>query len=335
MPPIRVGLAGFGAWPRQTYVPILKSLPHVDVAAVAAPSEATRNLAAETFGPRAKLYSAYPQLLADDSIDAILMALPNPQHAGAVEAAIKAGKHVFFEPPIGVSAAQIDRTLTVVAGATPVVQADLELRYMPVIDAVTELVQRGTIGRLTMANVRLWSDWGHGGGEWKEAAEQDGFFLWLGCWYLDILDCVFRAPPLHARVTGGYAMNGRLMDHGWATLTYPHDRCGAFEFNLTAPRGLQIDLHVAGSEGEIEANLQAATYRWRTPDRDWQQSVAPPVQPVEAFGGMRESMTDFFDAIHEGRPARAGLEVCRRVHDAALICAEAEEKQRPRVGSRP
>ena len=330
---VRVGLAGFGAWPRQTYVPILRSLPHVEVAAVAAPSHATRNLAAQTFGPHAKLYSAYQQLLADDSIDAILMALPNPQHADAVEAAIKAGKHVFFEPPIGVSTSQIDRALTVVAGATTVVQADLELRYMPVIDAVTELIQRGTIGQLTMAKVRLRCDWGYGGGEWKEAAEKDGFFLWLGCWYLDILDCVFGASPLQALVTGGYAMNGRLMDHGWAALTYPHDRCGAFEFNLTAPRGLQIDLHVAGSEGEIEADMQAAKYRWRTPDQDWQESNAPPAEPVEAFGGMRESLTDFFDAIREGRPARAGLEVCQHVHHAALLCADAEEQQRPQLES--
>ena len=331
MPRIRVGLAGFGAWPRKTYVPIIKTLPDVDVAAVVASTEATRNLAAELFGREISLYSGYEQIVSDQSIDALLLALPNPHHADSVEKAVKAGKHVFFEPPIGMSALQVDRALAVIAAPKTVVQADLELRYMPVVNAVVDLVKSGTIGEPSMAKIRLWTDWGYGGGEWKEVAEKDGFFLWLGCWYLDILDCVFCRSPQQAHVIGGYAMNGRLMDHGWATLVYPQGGLGAFEFNLTAPSGLQITLEVAGTKGEIQADLQAATYRWRTPDHNWREDVAPPAEPVEAFGGMRESLTDFFTAIREARPPLAGSEVCRRVHHAVLLCAGAEQLLRPEV----
>ena len=106
-----------------------------------------------------------------------------------------------------------------------------------------------------MAKVRLWCDWGYGGGNWNEEVEEEGFFLWLGCWYLDVLDMVFQTEPTRATVVGGYAMNGKLMDHGWATLNYPDNRIGQVEFSLVAVEGTEITLTIDGTNGHIQADL--------------------------------------------------------------------------------
>jgi len=252
---INVGLIGFGNWPRTAYAPALAELKGVTVRAVAARSDATRQLAIEAFGDQLQCHDRYDAILADPQIDAVMMALPNHMHADAIAAAVAAGKHLFYEPPVAMDEASIEKTFAAMSHTDRVVQVDLELRYLPVIDAVRQLLADGQIGKPLMAKISLWCNWGYGGGEWYDEVQGQDFFLWLGCWYLDALDCVFGAAPVDANVTGGYASNGTLMDHGWATLAYPDDRTGQYEFNLVATTEAKIALHVAGTAGEIEADI--------------------------------------------------------------------------------
>jgi predicted dehydrogenase len=203
-------------------------------------------------------------------------------------------------------------------------QADLELRCLPVMDVVRNHLDAGTIGDPLMARVRLWCDWGYDGGPWLEEVGAQSFFLWLGCWYFDLLDRVYQVPALRASVTGGYAMNDRLMDHGLVTLEFPNRRIGCFEFSLVAVEGTQIDLSIAGTRGELRADLMSGLCRWRTRQEPWRETRVPGSEPVHGFAGMRESIAEFVRAVRTGSRPRADLAVCGRVHAIALACASAE-----------
>ena len=69
------------------------------------------------FGPQGKVmdmsgiaqYCEFEELLADDNIDLIDICLPPSQHADAVVAALKAGKHVFCEKPIALNPTDAQR----------------------------------------------------------------------------------------------------------------------------------------------------------------------------------------------------------------------------------
>jgi predicted dehydrogenase len=322
-----IGLIGFGNWARRAYLPILREMRHVKLAAVAARSESTRQLAGKELGDEVRLYGDYRELLADRSVESVLISLPNELHAESIEAAVKSGKNVFFEPPVGLNQTEIHRVLYLLDQAGQRVQVDLELRYLPVMRRVRDLIAGGRLGEPLMANVRLWCDWGCDGGRWKEV-ENQGFFLWLGCWYLDVLDDVFGQQPLDAQVAGGYAVNGRLMDHGVATLTYPKGRVGIFQFNLLAGDPEEMTLQVAGTRGEVRVDLQEGTCRWRTQGSGWEEEVAVCSLPAHGFVGMRESIADFVEAVTENKPVVAGKDVCRRVNLAALACAMAEKERR-------
>ena len=324
MKTLRLGLIGLGEWPRQAYVPVLKALPGVAVCAVAARSDATRAFAREQFGDNIALHSDYGGLLADAQVEAVMVALPNELHAEATRAAIASGRHVFYEPPIGHTQTEINSALEAIRASESVVQADLELRYLPVIGFVRELLASGAIGNPIMARIRLWADWGYGGGSWNYNPEDEGFFPWLGCWYLDVLDCVFEVPPLRANVVGGRAMNGRLLDHGWAALEYGDGRIGEFEINLVAVEGLDVRLIVLGTKGELEADLISGVCRRRGEDAVWHEDVHPASEPVCGFAGMRECIVDFATAVRKHRPPQADAEVCSRVHQAMLACMAAE-----------
>lgn len=192
---IRLGLIGLGEWPRQAYLPVLKDLENVEICAVAARSSASRQYARQQLGEQVVLYADYRDLLASAVVQAVTLALPNPLHAEAREAALSAGKHLFYEPPIAHSPAAIAGILAAMAAADRVIQPDLELRCLPVVRALGECLRACAIGKPLMASVRLWCNWGYGGGQWKYNPEEEGFFPWLGCWYLDLLDYVFAAPP--------------------------------------------------------------------------------------------------------------------------------------------
>ncbi len=323
MDPVKLGLIGFGTWPRDAYTPVLEASPLAEVVAVSARSEETFAFAREHFGDQIAEYTDMHELLADERVDAVMIALPNPLHGGALEAAIAAGKHAFFEPPIGFDEPEVRRVFAAAAASDLILQTDLELRYTPVMQAVVAKIASGELGDSLMASVRLWCSWGYGGGEWQEAAEAQGFFLWLGCWYLDVLDQVFGAAPLRASVMPGRAMNGSLTDHGWATLQYPNG-LGQFEMSMVAPEEQEVSVRVTGTEGEIEADLWSGEWRSRRRGEEWAEGVAPCAQPIGGFSGMRESVLSFLECVRSGSEPVANLEVSRRVHAAAIACMNAE-----------
>ena len=319
-----IGLIGFGKWARQAYAPLLGELPQVRVRAISARSHTTRALAKQTFGAETKTLADYHDLLNDPTVDAVLIALPNSLHAPVLQAAATSGKHLFFEPPVAEDSETAAHVLDALTASQCVVQADLELRYLPVMDNVLSLLQSGTIGEPLMAKIRLWCNWGYGGGEWYDEVQSQSFFLWLGCWYLDALDCVFKQNAMQASVVGGRYSNGTLMDAGWASLVYPGGGIGQLEFNLVIPQETVIELIVACQSGEIIADLQTGKWRWRGETGDWHLGQTPASTPAYGFVGMRESLQGFFNTIHTGGRPHANVDVMRRVQHAAQLCADAE-----------
>ena len=319
-----VGLIGFGQWARQAYAPLLGEMPQIRVVAVSARSHTTRELAKQTFGAETKTFEDYHDLLNDSTVDAVLIALPNSLHAPVLHAAAASKKHLLFEPPIAEDLETATHVLDALAASEGVVQADLELRYLPVMDAILARIQAGRVGEPLMAKIRLWCNWGYGGGEWYDEVQGQSFFLWLGCWYLDVLDCIFKQTALQASVVGGRYSNGTLMDVGWGSLVYSGGGIGQLEFNLVMPQETTIELTVAYQSGEIIADLQTGQWRWRGETGDWHSEYTPALTPAYGFVGMRESLQGFFDTIRTGGCPRANVDVMRRVQHAAQLCADAE-----------
>lgn len=143
---IRMGLVGFGGWPQQAYAPLLKELPGVRVVSVAASSEETLSLARKTFGDGIAATSDYRQLFEAGDVDALMIALPNALHAEALLAAAESNKHVFFEPPIATDPETAKHVLETLKQRSEIVQADLELRCLPVLEAIHAQISGGILG---------------------------------------------------------------------------------------------------------------------------------------------------------------------------------------------
>ena len=98
MNPLRIGLAGYGNWAREAYMPALRADGRGNVVAASAPSQATRQRIREELGSRVRIYPHFDAMLEAGGLDGVLMALPEAVHEPGLLAAIASRTPFFYEP---------------------------------------------------------------------------------------------------------------------------------------------------------------------------------------------------------------------------------------------
>jgi len=92
---LRTGLIGFGLAGRHFHMPLIAAEPRLKIAAVAS----SQGEAVRAVLPGARVYARAEELLADPTIDLVVIATPNALHAPLARAALDAGKHVVVDKP--------------------------------------------------------------------------------------------------------------------------------------------------------------------------------------------------------------------------------------------
>lgn len=114
--PLRLAIVGCGGMATQVHGPNVAAMPGARTAAWCDVDEArARKLLAAHGGDYAT--ADVDRILDDRSIDAVLFMVGPQHHAGLVQAAAKAGKHVFCEKPIAVDLADALATVRAVEAA--------------------------------------------------------------------------------------------------------------------------------------------------------------------------------------------------------------------------
>jgi predicted dehydrogenase len=98
--------------------------------------------------PTAKSTQRYDDLLADDSLDAVVIATPVPTHYALAKQALDAGKHVFVEKPPAMHAAEMDELVRVAAEHDLVLMPGHLLLYHPGVAKLKELIDDGELGEV-------------------------------------------------------------------------------------------------------------------------------------------------------------------------------------------
>ena len=321
--PIRIGLIGLGSWARTAYVPILQEQSNVHVPAVAARSAATLQVARDIFGPATELYSDYANLFECADIDAVMIGLPPSLAAQATIAALKADKHIWVEPPIE-DADDTNGVLDLAGKSERVFHVDLELRYLPVVSAIRDIVSSSNLGRLLLVRVELANDWARVEAE----PEQEKDVLGLGTWYIELLDAFVSKEPQRVDVFASYPRYPSLMEWGTFTLQYPDAVVGEWAVNLHNGKEWELRMKLVGTEGEVEANLMDGAYRYRAAGGGWQSGTADCSRPEYGFVGMRESVLAFLAAIRGERDTCSGPETYRRLYRSLGALRQAEQQKR-------
>lgn len=142
---IRIGIIGLGWWGKQIVTCVAES-PRFKVVAGC---DIDHNMAA----PFARahgfdLVTDYKDLLDRVDLDAIAVVTPHLLHEAMAVAAFAAGKQVFCEKPLALTAASAERILEACARRGGILGIGHERRYEPAIEEVRRLVESGALGRV-------------------------------------------------------------------------------------------------------------------------------------------------------------------------------------------
>lgn len=96
--------------------------------------------------PATAFTGRYEDLLDDPEVDAVVVATPVPTHAGLARRALEAGKHVFVEKPMALTAADAAGLVELAAARGLVLMPGHLLLYHPGVRMLKELVDTGELG---------------------------------------------------------------------------------------------------------------------------------------------------------------------------------------------
>lgn len=153
---VRIGIIGCGSRGNKVYMEgIYKhaNTMNAEVVAVCDPwrlsREQTNAKVKEFYGHEAKQFVSYLDLLEMKDLDAVMIASPDHLHTKHLEAAAKAGKHIYVEKPLAMEMDKLTSSVDAVKDAGVVVQVGTQLRSLPGIMGARELFKEGGIGKLS------------------------------------------------------------------------------------------------------------------------------------------------------------------------------------------
>ncbi|MFC4907535.1 Gfo/Idh/MocA family protein [Actinomadura gamaensis] len=144
--PVRFGVLGCADFARRRMLPVLVAADGVRVVAVASRDRARAAEFAGRFGCAAVL--GYDSLLASAEIDAVYVPLPAMLHAGWIEQALLAGKHVLAEKPMTGDHATTERLLRLARTRGLVLRENVGFPFHAQHTVLPKLLADGTIGEL-------------------------------------------------------------------------------------------------------------------------------------------------------------------------------------------
>jgi predicted dehydrogenase/threonine dehydrogenase-like Zn-dependent dehydrogenase len=136
--PVRVGLIGPGGFAARVLVPALVA-GGARLTAVAGGSGPSAEAAARTLGFE-RVSESEIALIADESVDAVVVATRHASHASLVRQALEAGKHVFCEKPLALTIEELDGVLAAAAESTGILAVGFNRRFAPLLRELRDFV---------------------------------------------------------------------------------------------------------------------------------------------------------------------------------------------------
>jgi predicted dehydrogenase len=205
----RLGVVGLGYW-GPNLARNFDRLPEAELAWICDASEEAVERWTPSF-PDARTSTELDELLADPSLDAVVVATPVATHAELALRVLEAGKHCFVEKPVAQSPAEAEQVAD--AAGDRVLMVGHLLEYHPGVERLKQLIDSGDLGeiryvysnRLNLGVLRT-----------SENA------LWsLGAHDVSVILRLAGEEPLECRAVGESYMREGIEDVVFAYLRFP------------------------------------------------------------------------------------------------------------------
>ena len=309
----RVAHVGVGGWGKNV-VRVVGEL--ADLAWICDTDEARRTEYAERY-PGARLTGSFDDLVADDDVEAIVIATPVPTHYDLAKQALEAGKHVFVEKPPAMRGEEMEELVALAEARERVLMPGHLLLYHPGLRRVKELVDSGELGEVACV---------YGNRQNLGVIRSNENALWsLGAHDLSVILWLLEEEPSEAVAHGMDYLQEGIEDVVFCFLRFPSGKVAHMHLSWLDPHKMRR-MTVVGREKmvvfddmELERKVTvyekapwepASTYgEWRTRTGDISSPKIANDEPL------RLELQHFLRLVEEGpgdhREARDGLAVVK------------------------
>lgn len=320
MKPLRLGLIGFGRLAQNYYVPAFRSFSSPLDLSVADPQENCLAIAKQRL-PDAKTYKNHRDLLAQATLDGLLVATPPSTHLAIWRDAAALGLAVFMEKPflLANELESVDRD----DPALERLMVNFNRRFWPAYRQLGRWVRAGRIGRPQHARFTLITNLG----AWSKVTEhrlqagEGGALYDLGSQLLDLVAITFDEAPTQVRARHSDAST----DHERATLELKFNSGLSVECVLGYDRSNQEHVKIWGEHGCLRLdNPNFCMWRERKSSFANQLVQTPANLAALGFRGLvrsrsmlrytvRAALESFVQSLSTGQALRPGFADAFRV----------------------
>jgi predicted dehydrogenase len=271
---VNVGQAGLGHWGKN----LVRNFDELaDLTWICDSDEARR----AEFGaryPNARVTASFEEMVADDDLQAVVIATPVPTHHPLAKQALEAGKHVFVEKPPAMRAAEMEELVGLAEERGLVLMPGHLLLYHPGVQKLKELVDSGQLGDVLCV---------YGNRQNLGIIRTNENALWsLGVHDLSVILYLIGEQPSQAIANGNAFLNAGVEDVVFCYLQFPSGKIAHMHLSWLDPHKMR-KLTVVGRD-------KMAVFD----DMELEQKITvydkAPEEPTGTYGEWRTRTGDVF-----------------------------------------
>ena len=324
---LKVGLLGAGR------------IGQVHAAVIAAHEGSTLAAISDVYAPAAEELAAKydaqmrssDEIIADDTIDAVLIATSTDTHSDLIEAATQAGKAVMCEKPVDLSLERARACLEVVSATGRPVMIGFNRRFDPSFAAIRDSLAAGQIGKAELLSVTSF-DPAPPPVEYIKVS--GGMFRDMMIHDFDMTNFIMGETPVSINASGACLIDPEIgkagdIDTAVVTLSYADGKLAVIKNSRRAAYGYDQRLELLGADGLLQAqNMLENTVVKST--GQGVISAKPTYFFIERYmPAYKAEWAAFVAAVQEGDDMPVSLQ------DGVQALAMAEAAQRSFDSSRP
>ena len=305
---IRLGQAGLGQWGKN----LVRNMAEVGELAWICDADEERVQEFAKRYPSAQRTTNYDDLLADDSLEAIVVATPVPTHYELAKRALEAGKHVFVEKPPAMHGAEMEELCDLAEERNLVLMPGHLLLYHPGVQKLKQLIDAGDLGdvlcvygnRQNLGTIRT-----HENALWS-----------LGVHDLSVLLYLIDEEPSELWAHGNAFLNPGVEDVVFCYLRFPSGKIAHMHLSWLDPHKIRR-ITVVGRDKMVVFDDMELERKITVYDK-------APEQPTKTYGEWRTRTGDIYSPkIPNNEPLRLECE-----HFMSLVRGDGDRLRAARDG---
>lgn len=242
---VRLGLIGAGNYAKSMLLPYIPDLPGVSMEGICTSKGMNAESLAQRFNMRIATTDA-AQLIADNGINALMVATRHDSHARYAQDAISAGKHVYVEKPLALTQEQLDGITDALAARrgmnggseVPTLWLGHNRRFAPLTRDIMEHFQGVDVRQIHML---VHSGSVPGDSWYQDPSEGGGMLFGDVCHYIDLATWLAGSMPVEVQALATPDVSHR--EESWAIqLRYASGGIASVHYVCGSTTGFEHDV---------------------------------------------------------------------------------------------